>query len=43
MLRGAPVRGALEEITGWSSTCCSRAQIGQWCRRRLWRQNVGTS
>jgi hypothetical protein len=36
------VRGALEVTIGRISTACSRAQIGQFWIRRLWRQNVGT-
>jgi hypothetical protein len=35
-------RGALEDTIGRSSIDCSREQIGQFCRRRLWRQKVGT-
>jgi hypothetical protein len=37
------LRGALEDTRGRSSTACSREQIGQFWRRRLWRQNFGTA
>jgi hypothetical protein len=34
--------GVPGDTTARISTCCSREQIGQFVRRRLWRQKVGT-
>ncbi len=39
--RGCVAFGALDDTTGRASKCCSRAQIVQFCRRRLCRQKVG--